>query len=260
MVCVTFTVQWANSFWECSVSSVTVLQVHWCRGGQGASACLYLADSWTLLCFILYHYYWVRVTPRHPSPRLTRWRKQCLESGSGKATRTRYQVGSSHGSTQPLGLRPSGHVDPWLEPRIWCNPDPKRGLYSLNLSRSPPIYLKVIISLKVYSTVLSWVSPAVTEIYAHSSCADMGLVILQGPKYQKKDERKEGRAWPSTPILEASRDLLEFSGPHVKGGLPLPDRGLSPSGWMWRLCISLPCCHTDCCSLATHHSNILLPS
>ncbi len=35
-------------------------------------------------------------------------------------------------STQPLGLRPSGQVNPWLEPRVWCNPGPNRGLYSLN--------------------------------------------------------------------------------------------------------------------------------
>ena len=84
---------------------------------------------------VLYRYYWVRITPRHASPRSTRWRKQCLESRSEKATRTRYQVrvtfsiysagqkfDSSQGSTRLLGLRPSALVDPWLEPHVWCKP------------------------------------------------------------------------------------------------------------------------------------------
>ena len=29
--------------------------------------------------------------------------------------------------------QPSGSVEKWLEPRVWCNPDPNEGLYSLNI-------------------------------------------------------------------------------------------------------------------------------
>ncbi len=28
---------------------------------------------------------------------------------------------------------PSGRVDPWLEPGVWCSPDPNRRLYSLSI-------------------------------------------------------------------------------------------------------------------------------
>ena len=38
--------------------------------------------------------------------------------------------GSSHGSTRPEGSKPKGQLDPLLEPRVWCNPDPNQGLYS----------------------------------------------------------------------------------------------------------------------------------
>ena len=45
-----------------------------------------------MICNVLYSCYWVRVTPIPAIPRLTRWHKQCLESGSKKATQTRYRV------------------------------------------------------------------------------------------------------------------------------------------------------------------------
>ena len=32
---------------------------------------------------------------------------------------------------QPSGLRPKGRVNSGLQPSVWSNPDPKRGLYSL---------------------------------------------------------------------------------------------------------------------------------
>ncbi len=71
---------------------------------------------------------------------------------------------SSHGSTRPLGRvvcwtlwtqlvqsvvqhsplpKHLAQVDPWLEPCVWCNPDPNRGLYSLSttLIEAPLIML-----------------------------------------------------------------------------------------------------------------------
>ncbi len=41
--------------------------------------------------------------------------------------------------------RPSGRVDLWLEPCVWCNPDPNRGLYSLNSLRSAVMLFKHIL-------------------------------------------------------------------------------------------------------------------
>ncbi len=96
---------------------------------------------------ILYLYYWDRITPVHLTPRLTRWRKQCLENWSEnwseKATLTGYQVQvtfsdwlSEHYRNRALGLgqvapdlRVKPRVNPWIEPCVWCNPDPNQGLY-----------------------------------------------------------------------------------------------------------------------------------
>ncbi len=33
---------------------------------------------------------------------------------------------------QPLSFRPGGWVDPGLKPKVWSNPDPNHGLYSLS--------------------------------------------------------------------------------------------------------------------------------
>ena len=46
-------------------------------------------------------------------------------------------------STQPLGLRPSGWVDLELCPRVWSNPAPNLGLYSINPLWGP-IFPKII--------------------------------------------------------------------------------------------------------------------
>ncbi len=72
--------------------------------------------SYSELSMLLYHYYWVRVTPIPDESLLLLWHNNSWRAGPKK----------------PLGLRPSGRVNPWLQPRVWSNPDQKRGLYSLS--------------------------------------------------------------------------------------------------------------------------------
>ncbi len=115
-------------------------------------ACCVMAETPGRDRKVFYRYYWARVTPRHVSPRLTRWRKQCLESRSEKATRTRYQVRVTFSDWLSehyiIGIEPLVCVwvapdKQWLEPSVWCNPDPNRGLYSLNIKQDSQVKTNV---------------------------------------------------------------------------------------------------------------------
>ena len=68
-------------------------------------------------CGVLYRCDWVSVTLIPAIPRLTRWHKQCLESGSEKATRTRYQFQVTFSDW--LSEHSSGaRLQPWVHPAL----------------------------------------------------------------------------------------------------------------------------------------------
>ena len=93
----------------------------------------------------LYRYYWVHVTPRHASPLKTKsWSKLVKVS----RTWSPGQIGHKSGSEKATRTRP-GRVNPGLQTRVWCNPDPNRGLHSLSISLYPGLLYADFVLIKI---------------------------------------------------------------------------------------------------------------